>query len=56
VGDVLIDKLIWLHISDLHFIAGGDEFSQQVASRALLDDAKSRQLANDPVSFVLVTG
>lgn len=52
----MIDRLEWLHVSDFHFVASGDEFSQQVASQSLLDDLGKRIAGNTPLSFVLVTG
>jgi 3',5'-cyclic AMP phosphodiesterase CpdA len=55
-GDrALIERLRWLHISDLHLVASGDEFSQKVATQELIADARAR-LSEEPVSFVLVTG
>jgi predicted MPP superfamily phosphohydrolase len=52
----LIDRLEWLHVSDFHFVAYGDEFSQRVASESLLDDIRTRIVGHPPLSFVLVTG
>ncbi len=52
----MIDRLSWLHISDFHFTAGGDPFSQTVACKALLKDVTERVAENGPVEFVLVTG
>lgn len=52
----MIDRLRWLHISDLHFVADGDAFSQRVATKALLEDAQARVGGQEPVCFVLVTG
>jgi predicted MPP superfamily phosphohydrolase len=52
----LIDRLEWLHVSDLHFVAHGDEFSQRVATQSLLDDVPTRVADERPVGFVLVTG
>jgi predicted MPP superfamily phosphohydrolase len=51
----LIELVRWLHVSDFHFVADGDEFSQQEATRALLQDVSSR-VGGSPISFVLVTG
>jgi predicted MPP superfamily phosphohydrolase len=52
----LIDSLVWLHVSDFHFVARGDEFSQRVAAEALLDDVPTRVAEAESVAFVLVTG
>ena len=52
----MIDGLAWLHLSDFHFIASGDEFSQRVATEALLHDVSARAAAHVPLAFVLVTG
>jgi hypothetical protein len=38
----MIDTVAWLQISDFHFIAEGDDFSQRIAARALLDDVPAR--------------
>jgi predicted MPP superfamily phosphohydrolase len=53
---LVIDQLRWLHVSDFHFVASGDEFSQQVAMRSLLQDIATRVDEQRPISFVLVTG
>jgi len=52
----MIDALAWLHISDLHFVADGDDFSQRVAAQALLDDVQGRVRAGLEPRFVVVTG
>lgn len=52
----MIDHLGWLHVSDFHFVAHGDDFSQRVATQALLDDVQIRIVDREPASFVLVTG
>jgi calcineurin-like phosphoesterase family protein len=52
----VIDRLEWLHVSDFHFVADGDVFSQQVAARALLDDVTQRVSGGKDIAFVLVTG
>jgi predicted MPP superfamily phosphohydrolase len=52
----LIDCLAWLHVSDFHFKATGDTFSQTVACNALLDDVVVRAAEHAPISFVLVSG
>ena len=53
----MIDRVSWLHISDFHFVSQGDQFSQEVATRALLDDVDGR-IGNDypTPDFVLVSG
>ncbi len=55
-GPALIDRLCWLHLSDFHFTAAGDQFSQTVACNALLQDVTQRVTEHGPVEFVLVTG
>lgn len=52
----MIDHVAWLHLSDFHFVADGDEFSQREATRALRDDVVARVAQGPPISFVLVTG
>lgn len=52
----MIDQLRWLHVSDFHIVASGDEFSQGVAMRSLLQDIATRLDERRPMSFVLVTG
>ena len=52
----MIDRLTWLHLSDFHFTAGGDEFSQAVACNSLLDDVGRRAAEHGPFAFVLITG
>lgn len=52
----MIDRLTWLHVSDFHFTADGDPFSQTVACDALLNDLGARAAEHGPISFVLVTG
>lgn len=54
-GDLLIDRLTWLHVSDFHFKSSGDRFSQTVACEALLNDVAARA-ESTPLSFVLVSG
>lgn len=55
---IMIDRLQWLHISDLHFradVVEGDQFSQLVACQALL--THFGELSSRPVpQFVIVTG
>jgi 3',5'-cyclic AMP phosphodiesterase CpdA len=52
----VIDQLRWLHVSDFHIVASGDEFSQGVAMQSLLEDIATRVDERHPMSFVLVTG
>ena len=52
----LLDKFSWLHLSDFHFKAGGDLFSQQVSTDAILRDIPSRLTSEHPLQFVVVTG
>jgi len=52
----LIDRLTWVHLSDFHFTASGDPFSQTVACDALLTDLETVAKDKGPISFVAVTG
>ena len=52
----MLDKISWLHLSDFHFRATGDGFSQTVSCDELLGDIPSRLLDEYPLQFVLVTG
>ena len=52
----MIDRISWLHISDLHIQAGGDLFAQDVAIRALVQDIAEGLSSHTPPSFVLITG
>lgn len=52
----MIDRLTWLHVSDFHFRSSGDSFSQDVACRALMEDAAVRAEEHGPFCFVLVSG
>ena len=52
----LLDKFSWLHLSDFHFKAGGDLFSQQVSTDAILRDIPSRLTSEHPLQFIVVTG
>ena len=52
----MLDKISWLHISDFHFKAGGDDFSQEVSCHALLRDIPSRLSDEFPLQFIVVTG
>ena len=52
----MLDKISWLHISDFHFRAGGDSFSQGVSCDVLLRDIPSRLSDEFPLQFIVVTG
>ena len=52
----LLDKFSWLHLSDFHFKASGDLFSQQVSTEAILKDIPSRLSSEYPLQFVVVSG
>lgn len=55
----MIDRLQWLHISDLHFRedgAEGDQFSQHVAFQAILRHLKEEANTRPKPNFVLITG
>ena len=52
----LLDKFSWLHLSDFHFKASGDLFSQQVSTDAILKDIPLRLSGEHPLQFVVVTG
>ena len=52
----MLDKISWLHISDFHFRAGGDGFSQEVSCDALVRDIPLRLSDEFPLQFVVVTG
>ena len=52
----LLDKFSWLQLSDFHFKADGDLFSQQVSTEAILKDIPSRLSSEHPLQFVVVTG
>ena len=52
----MLDKISWLHISDFHFRADGDGFSQGVSCDALVQDIPSRLSEEFPLQFVVVTG
>lgn len=52
----MLDKLSWLHISDFHFKAGVDTFSQVVSCGALINDIPTRLSDKYPLQFVAVTG
>ena len=52
----MLDKISWLHISDFHFRAGGDGFSQEVSCDALVRDIPLRLSDEFPLQFIVVTG
>ena len=52
----MLDKFSWLHLSDFHFRADGDPFSQTVSADALRVDAPSRISGEYPLQFVVITG
>ncbi len=51
-----MDKISWLHISDFHFRAKGDNFSQEVSCDALVRDIPSRLSDEYPLQFIVATG
>ena len=51
-----MDKISWLHLSDFHFRAAGDNFSQDVSCDALARDIPSRLSDEFPLQFIVVTG
>ena len=52
----MLDKISWLHLSDFHFRAGVDNFSQEVSFGALARDIPSRLSVEFPLQFIAVTG
>ena len=52
----MLDKISWLHLSDFHFRAGDDKFSQDVSCDALARDIPSRLSDEFPLQFIVVTG
>ena len=52
----MLDKISWLHISDFHFKAGGDNFSQEVSCDALVRDIPLRLSDEFPLQLIVVTG
>ena len=52
----MLDKLSWLHLSDFHFRAEGDNFSQVVSCDALARDIPTRLSDEFPLQFIVVTG
>lgn len=49
-------RIGWLHVSDFHFRAAGDTFSQTVAAEALIRDVAERRSDRGDPSFAVVTG
>ena len=52
----MLDRISWLHISDFHFRAEDDNFSQSVSCEALARDIPSRLSDAFPLQFIVVTG
>ena len=52
----MVDRLSWLHLSDFHFTAGRDPFSQNVVTSALLADVPDRLRPDSRLGFVLISG
>ena len=52
----MFDKLSWLHLSDFHFRADGDSFSQNVSCEAMRRDIASRLSKDFPLQLIVVTG
>ena len=52
----MLDKFSWLHLSDFHFKSDSDLFSQEVSTKAILEDIPSRLSSEHPLQFVVVTG
>ena len=52
----MLDKFSWLHLSDFHFRAEGDPFSQDISAKKILADIPSRLSNEYPLQFVVVTG
>ena len=52
----MLDKFSWLHLSDFHFRADGDTFSQDVSINEITGDISSRLSSEHPLQFVAVTG
>lgn len=53
---MVVTNLTWLHISDFHFRADGDLFSQRTVSESLCQSLESLRQELDDVAFVAVTG
>ena len=51
-----LDKFSWLHISDFHFSASGDDFGQDVSASEIIHDIASRLSDQNRFEFVVVTG
>ena len=54
---MVMTPVTWLHISDFHFRAEGDKFSQEQAAQSLLESVRAElgRVQQDP-SFAVVTG
>ena len=52
----MLDRISWLHLSDFHFRAEGDSFSQDISCDALVRDIPSRLTEDYPLQFIVVTG
>ena len=52
----MLDKFSWLHLSDFHFRADGDTFSQNVSADEIMGDISLRLSSEYPLQFVAVTG
>ena len=52
----MFDKLSWLHLSDFHYIADGDTFSQNVSCEAMRRDIPARLSDDFPLQLIVVTG
>ena len=53
---VMFDKLSWLHLSDFHYRADGDSFSQNVSCEAMKRDIPSRLSKDFPLQLIVATG
>ena len=52
----MLDKFSWLHLSDFHFRADRDSFSQDVSTDEIKRDIPSRLSSEFPLQFVAITG
>jgi len=52
----VIEKLSWLHVSDLHVKAEGDTWPQEVVLREMVADIGRRAAGIDGLAFVVVSG
>ena len=52
----MITPVTWLHISDFHFRADGDKFSQEQAAHALLQSISAGLDQGEDLAFAVVTG